>query len=202
MREEVEGAGCRAHFAGGDPQIASGSRKTAVTQQQLDGANIGPGFQQVHRKRVTHRMRADGFADAGEPASPLARVFDRARGDRLTGDVAIEQPSPGPHHSPVATQSFQQLGREHHIAIFLTLALHDANDHAPAIDVGGLQTDGLGDAQAGSVARGQDRSVLGVSYAAEKLKYFLGAQDDGQLLWLLWRWMTSSNVQSFLRETL
>jgi hypothetical protein len=47
--------------------------------------------------------------------------------------------------------------------------LLDTDNHALAIDVSGLQMNGLRDAQARRVASGQDRSVLGVSYAAEKL---------------------------------
>jgi hypothetical protein len=61
---------------------------------------------------------------------------------------------------------------------------------------------GLGDAQASSVARSQDRSVLGVSYAAQKLEDFLGTQDYGQLLRLSWRRDDILERPFLLRETL
>ena len=69
----------------------------------------------------------------------------------------------------------------------MTLALLDTDDHAPAVDIGGLQADGLGDAQAGGVAGGQNRPLFGAAHAAEKLEHFLGAQNDGQGLGLVGR---------------
>ena len=49
-REQVERTGCRAHLAGGNPQVAGGGRQTAMAEQKLDGADIGTGFQQVNRE--------------------------------------------------------------------------------------------------------------------------------------------------------
>jgi len=40
------------HFAGGDLQVLGGSRQAAMAQQQLNGPNVGPGFQQMNGKTV------------------------------------------------------------------------------------------------------------------------------------------------------
>jgi hypothetical protein len=45
VREQVEWARRRAHLTGGDPQITSGGRQTAVAQQELNGADIRSTFQ-------------------------------------------------------------------------------------------------------------------------------------------------------------
>ena len=84
-------------------------------------------------------------------------------------------------------QDLQQFGRQHHVAILLAFALIDADDHALAVDIGGLQANGFGDAQARRVAGGQDRAMLGAAHTVEKLEDFLRAQNDGQFLRLLGR---------------
>ena len=51
-REQIEGTGGRAHLGGGDPQIPRGGRQAAMTQQQLDGAHVGAGLQQMDGEGV------------------------------------------------------------------------------------------------------------------------------------------------------
>ena len=70
-----------------------------------------------------------------------------------------------------------------------------------SISVGFKET-GLGNAQPGGVADGQNRSMLQAAYAAEELEDFLWAQDDRQLLRPFGAGMTSSKVHSLLSETL
>src|SRR5271168_4223179 len=101
-------------------------------------------------------MRCNWLANAGEPTSLLAGQFDRASVDRLARHITLEEPPLRPHGSPVTAQRLQQLGREHHVAILLALALFDTDDHALTIDIGGLQADGLGDAQARGVTSSQN----------------------------------------------
>src|SRR5215813_5498752 len=50
---------------------------------------------------------------------------------------------------------------------------------------GGLQADGLGDAQSGGVTSGQNGAVLGAGHATEKVQDLLRAEDDGQFLGFL-----------------
>jgi hypothetical protein len=52
MGEQVERTRCRANLASGNPQVSSGSRQAAVSEQQLNGPNIGTGFQQMDSEGV------------------------------------------------------------------------------------------------------------------------------------------------------
>src|SRR2546425_2376136 len=109
-----------------------------MAQQQLNRADVRSRFQQMHSERVTHRMGADWLADAGESARLLAGEFDCASADRLAGNVTLEEPPLRPHCSPVVAQRLQQLGREHHVSILLSLALIDTDNHPLAVDIGEL----------------------------------------------------------------
>ena len=79
----------------------------------------------------------------------------------------------------------QQLRREHHVAVFLSLALCDAQHHPFTVDGGHGEADDLGDAQTGGVAGGQDGAMLRGLHRVEKLDHFLRAEHDRQGLRLL-----------------
>ena len=51
-----------------------------MAEQQLNRADIGSGFQQMHSERVAQRMGGNRLADAGTTASLLAGLFDRIFG--------------------------------------------------------------------------------------------------------------------------
>jgi hypothetical protein len=53
MGEQVQWTRGRAHFAGGDAQVTGGGGQTAMTEQQLDGTDIGSGFQQMDGEGVS-----------------------------------------------------------------------------------------------------------------------------------------------------
>src|ERR1700687_5215800 len=188
MRRQVRRAGSGAYLAGGDAEVAGRGCQAAVAEQQLNRADVGSRFQQMDGKRVAHRMRADRLANAGEAPSLLTGEFDGAGGERLPRNIPFEQPALRSHCPPVMAQRLQQPGREHHVSILLSLPLLDSDHHALAVDIGGLQMDGLGDAQPGGVAGGQDRAMLGAANALEKMKNLLWAKNNGEPLWLLGSW--------------
>src|SRR2546427_10776873 len=45
-------------------QVLGGGFQVAMPEQNLDGAQVGAGLQQVSRPTVAQRMRGDAFADA------------------------------------------------------------------------------------------------------------------------------------------
>jgi hypothetical protein len=63
-----------------------------MTEQQLDGAQIGAGLQQMNGERVTQRMRRDRFGDAGSLKGLTAGEFDGESRDRLPGLATWEEP--------------------------------------------------------------------------------------------------------------
>ena len=182
-RKQVERTGRGAHLGGGDPQVAGGGRQAAMAEQQLNGAHVGAGFQQMDRECVAQRMRRDRLGDAGSADAPFGRPASTASlVIGFSGRSPGNSHSSGSHGAPPVAQRLQQLGREHDVAVLLALALLDTHHHALAVDLAGLQANGLGDAQAGGVAGGQDRPVLEALDATKKMQHLLGAEDDGQLL--------------------
>jgi len=130
-------------------------------------------------------MRGDGFEDAGTPTGSLARLLHGALEDVPAGDIAGEEPRLGLLRSPPVAQDLQQLRGEHDLAILVPLALLDANDHPLAIDRGGLEGDGLGDAEPGGVAGGEDGAMLEAGHATEEVLDLLRTENDGQFLGFL-----------------
>jgi len=132
-------------------------------------------------------MRSDGFADAGTAARLLAGSLHSVLCNRLSKNVTWKQPVFRAGRTKVASQRFQQFGREHDIAVLLPFALFHPDDHPLAVDIDGLQVNGLGDPQARRVAGGQDGAVLGAAHGAEELQNFLRTQNHGQLFGFLRR---------------
>ena len=52
LGQQIEGAGRGADSCGGDLQVARGGGQTTVPQQELDGPQIGTGFEEVGGKSV------------------------------------------------------------------------------------------------------------------------------------------------------
>ena len=85
-----------------------------------------------------------------------------------------------PASSRWTVQHRQQLRREHHVAVLPPLAVGDAQHHALRVDGGYGEPDGLGDAQAGGVAGGQDGAMLDGLDRVEKPGHFFAAGHDRQ----------------------
>src|ERR1041385_7094607 len=136
---------------------------------------------------VPHGMRRDGLRNATTSSRLLTGQLYGFPVDVTARNIAGKQPRLGLHGSPPIPQSFQQLGGEHDVAIFLALALIHPDDHALAIDIDGLQANGFGDTQASRVASGQDGAMLGAGHTIQELQYLLWTENHGQLLRLLGR---------------
>src|SRR6266436_3163235 len=143
----------------------------------------------MHGEGVPHGMRGDRFGNFANTVGFLALVLNRAPADVLARRIAGKKPVLRPFHSPPLSQDLQQPGGEHHVAVLHSLALLDPHDHALAVDGRHCKSDAFGDAQACSVAGGQDGTVL-------------PAGDTGKVWGFFGAGMMSSKVQSFLRVTL
>src|SRR5580700_603628 len=104
MRQQIERTGGRAYFAGSDPQIASRGCQAAVTEQQLNGPDIGTRFEQVNGECVTQAMRLERLGNVAESMRLLASLLHSILGDVLPRSVAREQPMAGSCHSPPLAQ--------------------------------------------------------------------------------------------------
>src|SRR3712207_8282257 len=63
------------------------SRQAAVAEQQLDGAHVGAGLQQVDREGVAQRMRGDRLGQAGQAVRLAAGV----RSEEHTSELQSRQ---------------------------------------------------------------------------------------------------------------
>ena len=153
-----------------------------MAEQELDNADVDAGLEQMHCEPVSQRVGSDRLGQAGQREGLQAGPLDGVRGDMAAGNQAREEPlARRPGAPPVLAEDLQQPRRKHDVTVLGALALLDADDHAPAVDVGRAQADGFGDAQAGGVTGGQDGAVLGARDGVEELPDLPGTGNDGQL---------------------
>ena len=92
-----------------------------MAQQQLNGAHVRPGFEQVGSKTVPKRMRCDGFKNPTTSMRFLAGYLHGVDFYVAVDCITRKQPPIGPSYPPPVAQGLQKLWREHDIAIFLAL---------------------------------------------------------------------------------
>ena len=147
---------------------------------------------------MPQRVRGDARGEAGLAAGPCGSV----PGEVAAGDHAGEQPlACGPRVPPVVAQSLQQARGEQDAAVLAALALLDADDHAPAVDVGWAQPDRLGDAQSRRVADGEDDAVAEDGAASRKETTSSGLGTMGSLVGCFGVGRTSGMFQSLCSVT-
>ena len=87
----------------------------------------------------------------------------------------------GPEGLPVAAENDEKPVGKHGVTVLLPLALLDANQFALAVDVADFESDGFGDAQAGTVAGHQGGAVFQTGDVVEEQQHLFVAEDDGEL---------------------
>ena len=162
-------------------QVARRGRQAAVTEQQLDRAQVRAGLEQMGGEAVPQGMQGHVLADPGRLPRPLAGMLDRADADVPAGLLAGKQPlARRPFDLPVGAQQVEQPGREHDQALLAALALGHAQDHALAVDVAGAQGHDLEDAQPGGIGGDQHGAHLEVRDGVQKTADLLGAEHGRQ----------------------
>ena len=162
-----------AHLRGGDAQIPGGGCQTAMPEQQLNRAHVGPGFQEMDREGVPERMGCDRFWNTRPATRLLAFASDGATTDRMVGLIAWKEPACGSAQAPPVTQHVEQLGRQHHVTIFEALPLLDADHHSVAVDIGRSQVERFRDTQAGGIVTGRSRGFFGAGIRSSNDQRFL-----------------------------
>src|SRR5438270_11976370 len=99
--EAVERAAGRFQRGRGDVEIAGGGAKAVVPEQDLDGAEVGTGLEQVGGEAVPQSMHMNVLAQARGRQGTLADHLDGARADRPVGLASGEEVRPGPVLRPV-----------------------------------------------------------------------------------------------------
>ena len=118
--------------------------KVAMPKQDLNGAQVGAGFQKMGRETMAQCVGMNApVIEAGALGSDLAGRPEDLGGDRVTCRVpAVAGEKPllrlAPKPTPVDAQLFEQRRAEHDIAVLAALALSDMNYHPFAVDVADL----------------------------------------------------------------
>ena len=84
--------------------------------------------------------------------------------------------------SPVDTQVLEQGRAQGQVAVLVSLAIDDMDDHALAVDVGDLEPGEFGAAHAGSVKHHQQGALKQTAAGVDQTCDFFLAEDVGQLL--------------------
>ena len=111
----------------------------------------------------------------------MAGAIELARRHRLHAVAPWKQPALRSCRPPPGTQQFEQMRRQHHVAVFAAFALLDANDHALAVDVGDLERDHLAGAQACAISHAQRRLVFEPRRRIQEPRHLLRAEHNRQL---------------------
>src|ERR1700736_4658802 len=92
-------------------QVDEGELQAGMSEQKLNGAEIGTSFQQVSCATVSQRMWTEMFRDAGGSGCLLTRQPHHIGSDRNVGtptlDRAREQKGVRLHPAPVDAQGLQ-----------------------------------------------------------------------------------------------
>ena len=102
-------------------------------------------------KLCRKRVRRHALGDSRQVLGGVHGAVELPGRHRIDRVLARKQPGLRPRRPPPFAQQFEQLRREHDVAIPLPLALLDPKRHALAVDVGHLQRHDLGHPQACAV---------------------------------------------------
>ncbi len=111
-------------------EVARRSFQAAVSQQDLDGAQIRARLQQMGSEAVAKRMWADLLGDSSSADGIPKNREDGVITDRFVGSFAGEEPFLRLFMPPVLPEGIQQNGGQHHHSILLPFTLMDGDGHA------------------------------------------------------------------------
>ena len=128
------------------PKVGLGVGPKVELPASLGGGQIDPG-----REAVPQGVRRHALGDPRRLRCGVDGAHQLAGRHRVDRVLAGKQPGLRPRRVLPLAQQFDQLRRQHDIAISLPLALLDPKRHALAVDVGHLQRHDLGHPQARAV---------------------------------------------------
>jgi len=153
-----------------------------VTEECLDHADVDALLEQVGGKAVPQCMRRDALGNPGCLGGGADNPAELAGRQRLNRVAAGKQPASRqqqalpPPLAPPGAQQFEQLRRQHRVAVLAALAALDAQQHALGIDIADLERDDFRDAQSGAVRGGERRLVLRRRCRVQQQHHLLDAE--------------------------
>src|SRR5216683_6553784 len=128
-RDAVERAHDLPDGRGCDPGIEGRGVELGMPQQDLDHPNVGVLFQKMRRKAVTERVRGHRLADPGHVSRGMTGAPELARRHRIDRVHSGKQPPLWACRLVPGAQQLKQMWRQHHVAVFVALALFDPDYH-------------------------------------------------------------------------
>jgi hypothetical protein len=77
-----------------------------MAQEQLNGPQVGACFEEVNRKGMAQRVRADGLGDAGANARRPTGMLNGVRGNR-PAEIPGEEPLLRPRDPPSSRAAYR-----------------------------------------------------------------------------------------------
>src|SRR5216684_6218346 len=166
---------------GGDARIERRGIELGVPEQDLDHSNIDVLFQQMGGEAMPQGVERYALVDLGSVGSGMTGAIELARRQRVHPVLSRKQPAFRSCRPPPGSQQFEQMWRQHHVAVFAAFALFDADHHPFAVDVADLERDHFGGAQTSPVGHAQRRFVLEPRRCIQQPRHLLRAEHDRQL---------------------
>jgi hypothetical protein len=151
-----------------------------MAQEALDHPDVDALLEQVGGEAVAQGVDGHRLVEPSSLNRLAAGTLHRADRDRAGRVRPREQPGARAGAAPVGAQDHEQLRREHDIEVAPALALADVHGHPGAVDVGDLEADHLGDAQARGLDRGQQRPHPQVGDGGQQASDLLAGENGGQ----------------------
>ena len=152
-----------------------------MTEQHLDDAQVGAGFEAVGGKRMAQGVGRDPFGDATVSERDAQRGLHALGAHGLAGRAAGEQIGLGGLLGAiVVAQGVEQDRAQHGVAVAPALAGADVEHHTLGVDVADAEMAGFGDPQSGPVGAEQHHAVFRLPQSAEDLGHFARARDVEQ----------------------
>jgi hypothetical protein len=150
-----------------------------------------PALKQMRGEAVSQGMRMQRFLNIGTLGGLAAGVPDDLRVNGIVGGMPLTSgKKPGLRFTTQTAIMFpqrgQQVGAEHDIAIFASLASLNMDHHALAVDIGNLETGQFGPPHSSAVQRHQNGVMKRAGRGVDQTGDFVLTQNDGQLYPLLW----------------
>jgi transposase len=192
-------AGNRLQVASRQVQVNGGVSELGMTEKNLDGAQVGAGFQHMSRETMPQAVRRHMLGDA----CTLGGLAYCLPDDLLcNGNICPptlhrtgEQIGLGLHPAPILAQSLQKLRGQQHVTIAATLALAHMNDHALAVDVGDLEVAHLGPPQARCIQHHHHGAMHQVAGRIDQTRHLLLVEYGWQSKLTLGKWYVIRKVR-------
>src|SRR5215467_6173496 len=130
---------------------------------------------------VPQRVERYALVDLGHLSCCMASAIELAHREMVDPVLSGKQPSLRPCCPPPGAQQFEQMRRQHHVAVFVALALLHTDEHALAVDVADLERNHFGSPQARPIGHAQRRLVLEPGAALSSRATSSGLSTTGSL---------------------